>query len=74
MLNIWLKYLIYTYLQLKVIKFCNYVYIKYFNHHFSFCLSLIFMIAKWWKALNVGEHAGTLLTDLSKAFDCNDRG
>ena len=32
------------------------------------------MIAKWWKALDVGEHAGTLLTDLSKAFDCNDLG
>ena len=32
------------------------------------------MIAKWWKALDVGELAGTLLTDLSKAFDCNDRG
>ena len=27
------------------------------------------MIAKWGKALDVGDHAGTLLTDLSKAFD-----
>ena len=32
------------------------------------------MMAKWWKALDVGDHAGALLTDLSKAFDCIDRG
>ena len=27
------------------------------------------MIAKWWKALDAGDHVGTLLTDLSKDFD-----
>ena len=30
------------------------------------------MIEKWCKFLDIGSHAGTLLTDLSKAFDCID--
>ena len=30
------------------------------------------MIEKWRKSLDTGGHAGTLLTDLSKAFDCTD--
>ena len=30
------------------------------------------MIEKWCKFLDIGGHAGALLTDLSKAFDCID--
>ena len=30
------------------------------------------MIEKWRKFLNIGGHAGALLTDLSKAFDFID--
>ena len=30
------------------------------------------MIEKWCKFFDIGSHAGTLLTDLSKAFDCID--
>ena len=35
---------------------------------------LISMIEKWRKAIDVGDHAGALLADLSKAFDCIDHG
>ena len=34
--------------------------------------SLMPMIEKWRKFLDIGGHAGALLTDLSKAFDCID--
>ena len=30
------------------------------------------MIEKWQRFLDIGGHAGALLTDLSKAFDCMD--
>ena len=30
------------------------------------------MIEKWRKFLDIAGHAGALLTDLSKAFDCTD--
>ena len=30
------------------------------------------MIEKWRKFLDIGGHAGALLTDMSKAFDCID--
>ena len=30
------------------------------------------MIKKWRKFLDIGGHAGVLLTDLSKTFDCID--
>ena len=30
------------------------------------------LIEKWQKALDIGDHAGALLTDLSKVFDCID--
>ena len=30
------------------------------------------MIEKWRKFLDIGGHAGALLTDLSKTFDCID--
>ena len=30
------------------------------------------MIEKWRKFLDIGGHAGALLTDFSKAFDCID--
>ena len=30
------------------------------------------MIEKWHKFLDIAGHAGALLTDLSKAFDCTD--
>ena len=30
------------------------------------------MIEIWWKALDVGVHAGNFLTDFCKAFDCID--
>ena len=33
---------------------------------------LMAMIEKWRKFLDIGGHAGALLTDLSKAFDCID--
>ena len=29
-------------------------------------------IAKWQKFLDIGGHSGTVLIDLSKAFDCID--
>ena len=31
---------------------------------------LLLMIEKWKKALDNKKHAGAILTDLSKAFDC----
>ena len=33
---------------------------------------LVVMLKKWKKVLDSGEFAGALLTDLSKAFDCNN--
>ena len=33
---------------------------------------LMAMIEKWRKFLDIESHAGALLTDLSKAFDCID--
>ena len=43
-----------------------------FRKGFSAKQCLIHMIKKWQKYLDTGGHGSSLLTDLSKAFDCID--
>ena len=56
---------IYKYIEKKLSKYqCG------FRKNFSAQHSIIFMLEKWKKSLDKKFCCGTLLTDLSKAFDC----
>ena len=55
--------------------YLNQIFSKYqcgFRKGYNAQHCLMAMIEKWRKFLDIGGHAGALLTDLSKAFDCID--
>ena len=55
--------------------YLNQIFSKYqcgFRKGYNVQHCLMAMIEKWLKFLDIGVHAGALLVDLSKAFDCID--
>ena len=63
------------FMQNQMYPYLNQIFSKYqfgFREGYNAQHCLMAMIEKWRKFLDIGGHAGTLLTDLSKAFDCID--
>ena len=61
--------------QNEMYPYLNQIFLKYqcgFRKRYNAQHCLMAMIEKWRKFLNIAGHAGALLTDLSKAFDCID--
>ena len=62
-------------MQTQMYLYLNQIFSKYqcgFRKGYSAQHSLMAMIQKWRKFLDIGGHTGALLTDLSKTFDCID--
>ena len=62
-------------MQNQMYPYLNQIFSKYqcgFRKGYNAQHCLMAMIEKWRKFLDIGGHAGGLLTDLSKAFDCID--
>ena len=63
------------FMQNQMYPYLNQIFSKYqrgFRKGYNTQHCLMAMIEKWRKFLDIGGHAGALLTDLSKAFDCID--
>ena len=63
------------FMQNQMYPYLNQIFSKYqcgFRKGYNAQHCLMAMIEKWRKFLDIGGHAGALLTDLSKAFDCID--
>ena len=63
------------FMQNQMYPYLNQIFSKYqcgFRKGYNAQYCLMAMIEKWRKLLDIGGHAGALLTDLSKAFDCID--
>ena len=63
------------FMQNQMYSYLNQIFSKYqcgFRKGYNAQHCLMAMIEKWRKFLDIGGHAGALLTDLSKAFDCID--
>ena len=63
------------FMQNQMYPYLNQIFSKYqcgFRKGYDAQHCLMAMIEKWHKFLDIGGHAGALLTDLSKAFDCID--
>ena len=61
--------------QNQMYPYLNQIFSKYqcgFKKGYNAQHCLMTMIEKWHKFLDIGGHAGALLTDLSKTFDCID--
>ena len=52
----------------KIIKLTKDIFAKFIGNNFNPCI----MIEKFKEAIDKGHEFGTLLTDLSKVFDCID--
>ena len=62
-------------MQNQIYPYLNQTFSKYqcgFRKGYDDRHCLMAMIEKWRKFLDIGGHAGALLTDLSKVFDCMD--
>ena len=62
-------------MQKQMYPYLNQIFSKYqfgFRKGYNAQHCIMAMIEKWCKFLHIGGHAGALLTDLSKAFDCID--
>ena len=63
------------FMQNQMYPCLNQIYSRYqcgFRKGYDAQHCLMAMIEKWHKFLDIGGHAGALLTDLSKSFDCID--
>ena len=63
------------FMQNQMYPYLNQIFSKYqcgFRKGYNAQHCLMAMIEKWRKFLDIGGHAGALLTDLFKAFDCID--
>ena len=63
------------FMQNQMYPYLNQIFSKYqcgFRKGYNAQHCLMAMIEKWRKRLDIGDQAGALLTDLSKAFDCID--
>ena len=61
------------FMQNQMYPYLNQMFSKYqcgFRKGYNAQHCLMVMIEKWHELLHIGGHAGALLTDLAKAFDC----